>query len=92
MQKGFIFFCYINTNMFVSLKIKYISLHKKRQLIKEMKIRTILLLVFVCGLMGAQAQSRLTPISGAIYLGKGHLTNYDTELNSIFLSSHYKFA
>jgi len=28
--------------MFVSLKIKYISLHKKRQLIKEMKIRTIL--------------------------------------------------
>ncbi|SEW16255.1 serpin B [Prevotella aff. ruminicola Tc2-24] len=42
MQKGFIFFCYINTNMFVSLKIKYISLHKKRQLIKEMKIRTIL--------------------------------------------------
>lgn len=34
MQKGFIFFCHINTNLFVSLKIKYISLHKKRQMHK----------------------------------------------------------
>lgn len=51
-----------------------------------------LLFVFVWGLMGIHAQSRLTPISGAIYWGKGDLTDYETELNSVFLPYNYRFA
>lgn len=51
-----------------------------------------LLLVFVLGLMNAHAQSRLTPISGAIYYGKGDLTDYEVEINSLLLPSYYRFA
>lgn len=56
--------------------------------------RTVLLLLFVFGwgLTDAHAQSRLTPISGAIYWGKGDLTDYETELNSVFLPYNYRFA
>lgn len=57
-----------------------------------MKIKTSLLLVFVWGLMSAHAQTRLTPISGAIFWGKGILTNYDTELNRLLLPSSFDFA
>ena len=49
-----------------------------------------LLLVFVLGLMNAHAQSRLTPISGAIYYGKGDLTDYEVEINSLLLPSYYR--
>lgn len=57
-----------------------------------MKIKRFLLLVFVCGLMSAHAQTRLTPISGAIFWGKGILTDYDTELNRLLLPSSFDFA
>ncbi|MBP5410119.1 MAG: hypothetical protein J6Y46_08175 [Prevotella sp.] len=57
-----------------------------------MKIKTSLLLIFILGLMSAHAQTRLTPISGAIFWGNGILTDYDTELNSLFLPSSFKFA
>lgn len=57
-----------------------------------MKIKTSLLFIFVWGLMSAHAQTRLTPISGAVFWGKGILTDYDTELNSLLLPSPYKFA
>ena len=51
-----------------------------------------LLLVFVWGLMNAHAQSRLSPISGAVYYGKGELTDYEVEINSLLLPSYYRFA
>lgn len=64
-----------------------------RQLTKTISKTAIsLLLVFVWGLTGAHAQSRLTPISGAVYWGKGMLNNYDTEINRLLLPSSYRFA
>jgi hypothetical protein len=52
----------------------------------------IVLFVLIFGFMSAHAQTRLTPISGAVFYGKGILTDYDTELNSLLLPSSFRFA
>lgn len=54
--------------------------------------KIVLLFVFVCSLMNAHAQTRLSPISGSIYYGQGELTDYELELNKLLLPSYYRFA
>ena len=57
------------------------------------KNKTMLLFVFVWGIIIAHAQSRLTPSSLVTYGGNGILANYYTKLDSLLLpSSYYKFA
>lgn len=51
-----------------------------------------LLLVFAWGLMSAHAQSRLTPISGAMYWDKDILNDYAVEINNQLLTTSYRFA
>lgn len=64
-----------------------------RQLTKTISKTAIsFLLVFAWGLTNAHAQSRLTPISGAIYWDKDIFNDYVTEINHVLLKSSYRFA
>jgi len=48
-------------------------------------------MMFIFSITDGNAQSRLTPISGAIYWGK-NITEYEIELNRLLLPAYYTFA
>ena len=58
----------------------------------SLSVISLLILVCLCGATNAYAQSRLTPIKGAIFYGNNMLNDYDLQINNLLLPHHYNFA